>query len=1175
MSFLPDRKSLGRMFRNRMRNMENSGMIRTPSLPSMSRATLVKGATSLVLISALGLSSASANSAAELCSGGVARGVVPGQTMEEVIRPGADLRFQFRDPVGAGHVDMSFDNFPASSLEITRPSRKLGVVLVTCRTTGPYDWSDAEVLRVIELEPGVDVRDFISVIRTDTVQEGDHYALRVIAIPPDEADRSRLRRVLTGLGAGVAFALGGPLGLATVGTGELLRRSVSGDSDLPFGLEFTLTPSAAAQPGPEETASEDINIIDYNINTDFVDDAEEGAAQEDTASPGPMAPTVNFPQADTLTDLSRVADQLAADQSGEAEPDETAEQSTDPGGDPDEKLLDVLESAGFNDHPQAQPLAPTILNDLSFGPMQPDPEGYFAAPATAPVGSRVPVQITYDDRRTFDNLVIFVDADLPDDALTGPSGRNLHRIRDNDEIHRRAGDWPGTYEVRLRRHAGWDRRVMARSLIELVDIEIDIQVPDEVVAGQEFEVYLNPVMDGHLVITSPDRAPDDLVRENVRRANVIEDADMPGLFTRRAPRTPGEHEVRFHFNAATGWEEQTGRHGRLMARATLDVIDAGSQPDAETDGDTPPEVETLASQLEGLEAQIEALESNLAQVTVGQVDAIRDDIAALGFPALAMLTELLSREQISPQLHFAFTAPQPPAQLAAAPTQTPTQPQTATAAAPAPTQAAPAKPQPATGQPQPAESGTGSYSVTGVASDDVLNVRSGPGADNTIVGMLPPNASGITLTGQSAQSSDGGSWWQISDATLPGGTGWVNARFLTAGAAQAPATAPPASAPDSAQYLKVTGIASNEVLYLRSAPSPDAPIVGMLQPDATEISTTGAQQSGGGTDWVEIRYANAPGGGKAWAAAANLVQMDPRPGILDVAQEFTNAEGLGVFDTFKLQQSITNILHYAQESAFAPGHDLSPLTKAIVAVQAIDGRLPHVRYHLTYGQGEATIAPDGTYDLVDLVEVRRFNLGPARHAETLSVHGADNTADIAEFGEGPDVVWRFAMRPLRGTAADILSASRAEIDAPEADCMGFHCQIAQSIIPHLADWDEPRSMEAPDFSPSYDRLWQGAPSAPAVLDMLALTSRFAETGTGDARWQPIEPRMMDTPGDPFVDVIIEVGLGQAGGAEVMLYETNLRDDEWQSVWDRLGAFGGPGQDRVFISRAGERWPSRQ
>jgi hypothetical protein len=62
-----------------------------------------------------------------------------------------------------------------------------------------------------------------------------------------------------------------------------------------------------------------------------------------------------------------------------------------------------------------------------------------------------------------------------------------------------------------------------------------------------------------------------------------------------------------------------------------------------------------------------------------------------------------------------------------------------------------------------------------VTSDDVLNVRSGPGVDNEIVGMLAPDVT-VIATGRTA--AVGASTW--NELETPAGPGWVNGFFLGA-----------------------------------------------------------------------------------------------------------------------------------------------------------------------------------------------------------------------------------------------------------------------------------------------------------------------------------------------------------------------------------------------------------
>lgn len=64
------------------------------------------------------------------------------------------------------------------------------------------------------------------------------------------------------------------------------------------------------------------------------------------------------------------------------------------------------------------------------------------------------------------------------------------------------------------------------------------------------------------------------------------------------------------------------------------------------------------------------------------------------------------------------------------------------------------------------------YQVTGVSSDDVLNIRTAPRPDAAIIGTLAPAADGIEVTSLSKE----GNWARINVVEA---TGWVAYRFLT------------------------------------------------------------------------------------------------------------------------------------------------------------------------------------------------------------------------------------------------------------------------------------------------------------------------------------------------------------------------------------------------------------
>ncbi len=68
------------------------------------------------------------------------------------------------------------------------------------------------------------------------------------------------------------------------------------------------------------------------------------------------------------------------------------------------------------------------------------------------------------------------------------------------------------------------------------------------------------------------------------------------------------------------------------------------------------------------------------------------------------------------------------------------------------------------------------YAVLLVSKGDVLNIRSAAGVGNAVIGSLQPSAVGVNRTGP-ATSAGGDRWVEIQNPA--GGTGWVNANFLT------------------------------------------------------------------------------------------------------------------------------------------------------------------------------------------------------------------------------------------------------------------------------------------------------------------------------------------------------------------------------------------------------------
>jgi hypothetical protein len=72
--------------------------------------------------------------------------------------------------------------------------------------------------------------------------------------------------------------------------------------------------------------------------------------------------------------------------------------------------------------------------------------------------------------------------------------------------------------------------------------------------------------------------------------------------------------------------------------------------------------------------------------------------------------------------------------------------------------------------------GTDTYAVILVPSGDVLNIRSRPGVENPVLGVLQPTQSGLIRTGQ-AINVGADIWVEIENPSS--GAGWVDADFLT------------------------------------------------------------------------------------------------------------------------------------------------------------------------------------------------------------------------------------------------------------------------------------------------------------------------------------------------------------------------------------------------------------
>ncbi len=152
------------------------------------------------------------------------------------------------------------------------------------------------------------------------------------------------------------------------------------------------------------------------------------------------------------------------------------------------------------------------------------------------------------------------------------------------------------------------------------------------------------------------------------------------------------------------------------------------------------------------------------------------------------------------------------------------------------------------------------FRVYDIAPDDVLNVRTGPGVRNPVITTLAPDASGIRVYAPGALV--GAAVW--NPVQVPGGAGWVNARFLRP---ERPATVrvlgTPIPAVAEAAANVVDALAADDYAKLAALASPTRGVrfsaYAYVSEDAPVI--TAGQLAGAATDRTVILWGYTDGEG--------------------------------------------------------------------------------------------------------------------------------------------------------------------------------------------------------------------------------------------------------------------------------------------------------------------------
>lgn len=264
-------------------------------------------------------------------------------------------------------------------------------------------------------------------------------------------------------------------------------------------------------------------------------------------------------------------------------------------------------------------------------------------------------------------------------------------------------------------------------------------------------------------------------------------------------------------------------------------------------------------------------------------------------------------------------------------------------------------------------------------------------------------------------------------------------------------------------------------------------------------------------------------------------------------QAFVGAEGFSLVDLnsdfWEAFYSTARFPALADwNSVFMPDAAMGPIAHALLLLEAKEGALPRVRYHIEYRRS-------GLPELEDWrqraeVKVTRYNLGPALHQETRAAYGPENTAPAASFGLGPHLRWRLVIEPIQGRQALVVAASRRILSETEAlgnDCLGQPCLSTHSAWGPEHGW---LAMQAAADPPTATSSSVVAEAAQAMSETL-----LGPDGYGD----PADSTHRD---QPQLVLLISHGVdGSDPPTVAVAHVPNAMDDALAEFWIRRIQFG--------------------
>lgn len=226
--------------------------------------------------------------------------------------------------------------------------------------------------------------------------------------------------------------------------------------------------------------------------------------------------------------------------------------------------------------------------------------------------------------------------------------------------------------------------------------------------------------------------------------------------------------------------------------------------------------------------------------------------------------------------------------------------------------------------------------------------------------------------------------------------------------------------------------------------------------------------------------------------------------------------------------------------ASMPDSSMTPLERAVRLFEAVEGKLPYVRYRITYRR--ASLSEYDYWQPRGHIEISRFNLGRIVRDELLAAHGATHTATPEAFGIDPHVRWRLVMAPTQGLNADVQAVTRQVLNATDAlaaDCFGVPCLSTTLVEGPVNGWQE---LDAP---PQF-----ALPLVGGFTDLAAAVGSVAAAGLGPSHDGYGESIEVEGRARPQLLLVASEGLGTDPMVDVLAHQPRVMDDAIAELWQR-------------------------